>query len=81
MIEPNDIWHLCASPLTCKTTRYNCITLLRSTPIRHFFDMHVSRVSFGQQIHSTVNRATSVKLSDTSIPEAGPCGFSWEEGS
>ena len=58
MIEPNDIWHLCAPPLTCKTTGYKRTTSLRSTPIRHFFDMHVSRVSFGQQIPSTVSRAS-----------------------
>jgi hypothetical protein len=102
MSELNNIRHLCASPLTFKTTRYKRTTSLRSTPIRHFFDMHVSRVSFAQQIHSTVNRETSDNITDNSvpsqreapaatssapsqdaagaaIPEAGPCGFDWED--
>lgn len=57
MIEPNDNSHLCASSLTCKTTRYNCITSLRSTRKSHEDDTQSSRVAFAQRnptsMHST----------------------------
>lgn len=77
MSEPNNIWHLRSSPLTCKTTGYNSTTFPRSTTKRHGDDTITSRVAFAQQIHSTVSRETSVNVADAT-PEAGPCGFEWE---
>lgn len=70
MIKPNDIAHSISPPLDASGVKST--TFLHSTRKSHHDDTQSSRVSFGQQIPSTVSRGTSVNFADTSFVAATP---------